>query len=114
MNAPHAWSPQIDIQSVLMREYRKQKPTEVKMDSQSKVSKWYLKVMYGLIWTGEWTTYYLIQSSTAKMTISLTTTVKCKMNFEMFPFDRHICKLEVSFLNSFIIQVLILLQSKIF
>ena len=27
----------------------------------------------------------------------LSTTVKCDMNFQTFPFDKHVCKIEVSF-----------------
>ena len=86
-----AWFPQIDIRSVVVLESRKKKPIEVSMDSKSEVSKW--------IWD-YLTSYYLVQSFSAKMTFSLTTTIKCSMDFEMFPFDSHICKLEVSSLSN--------------
>ena len=87
----HAWSPQIDIKSVVISESWIKNKIEVEMDYQSEVSKWcqYGCDLIDLI-------YFLVQSSSAKMTFSLTTIVKCNMNFEMFPFDSHICKLKVS------------------
>ena len=101
MNAPLAWSPQIDIRSVVVSESRNKELIEVKMDFQSEVNKWN--------WYDQYINY-LVQSFSAKMTFSLTTTVKCSMNFEMFPFDSHICKLEVSPLSIYV--YLFLLQNK--
>ena len=85
------WSPQIDIQSVEVSEKRTQELMEVIMDFQSEISKWEYR-------SKDWGNYdiYFVQSSSAKMKFFLTTTVKCSMNFRMFPFDSHICKLEVS------------------
>ena len=85
------WSPQIDIQSVEASEKRIQELMEVIMDFQSEISKWEYR-------SKDWGNYdiYFVQSSSAKMKFFLTTTVKCSMNFRMFPFDSHICKLEVS------------------
>ena len=88
----HAWSPQIDIQSVVISvSWIKKHKIEVKMDYQSEASKWcqYGCDLIDLI-------YFFVQSSSVKMTFSLTTTVKCSMDFDMFPFDSHICKLVVS------------------
>ena len=92
VKAPLAWSPQIDIRSVAVSESRNKELIEVKMDSQSEVSKWN--------WYDKYINY-LVQSFSAKMKFSLTTTVKCSMNFDMFPFDSHICKLEVSLPSNF-------------
>ena len=86
------WVPQLDIRSVVVSESRKLERLDVAMDSQSEVSKWN--------WYDKYINY-LVQSFTAKMKFSLTTTVKCSMNFDMFPFDSHICKLEVSLLSNF-------------
>ena len=61
------------------------------MDSQSEVITWDFDSDSEHHWT-----IYFVQSSSARMEFSLTTTVKCSMNFETFPFDSHICKLEVS------------------
>ena len=85
------WSPKIDIQSVEVSEKRTQELMEVIMDFQSEISKWEYR-------SKDWGNYdiYFVQSSSAKMKFFLTTTVKCSMNFQMFPFDSHICKLEVS------------------
>ena len=85
------WSPKIDIQSVEVSEKRTQELIEVRTDSLSVVSQWDFR-------SKEWGNcmHYFMQSSSAKLKFSLTTTVKCSMNFQMFPFDSHICKLEVS------------------
>ena len=84
------WSPQINIQSVEISEKRTEQ-MEVKMDSQSEVITWdFRSEQYGNY------IFYFVQSSSARLKFSLTTTVKCSMYFEMFPFDSHICKLEVS------------------
>ena len=85
------WSPKIDIQSVEVSEKRTQELIEVRTESYSEVSQWDFR-------SKKWDNYihYFMQSSSAKMKFSLTTTVKCSMNFRMFPFDSHICKLEVS------------------
>ena len=95
------WSPQIDIQSVEVSEKRKQEIMEVKMDSQSQVSmwklcrkRWNIKKLCGSALPYD--IHYFMQSSSARMKFSLTTTVKCSMNFTMFPFDSHFCKLKVS------------------
>ena len=85
------WSPQIDIQSVEVSEKRTTELIEVTMDSQSEVITWdFRSKKWGNI------IHHFVQSSSATMKFSLTATVKCSMNFEMFPFDSHICKLEVS------------------
>ena len=85
------WSPKIDIQSVEVSEKRTQELIQVRMDSLSEVSQWDFR-------SKEWGNFMhnFKQSSSAKMKFFLTTTVKCSMNFRMFPFDSHICKLEVS------------------
>ena len=85
------WSPQIDIQSVEVSEKRTTELIDVTTDSQSEIITWDFDSDSEHHWT-----IYFVQSSSARMEFSLTTTVKCSMNFEMFPFDSHICKLEVS------------------
>ena len=85
------WSPQIDIQSVEVSEKRSTELINVATDSQPEVIIWdFSSKIYGNHIT------YFVQSSTVRMKFSLTTTVKCNFNFEMFPFDSHICKLGVS------------------
>ena len=85
------WSPQIDIQSVEVSEKRTTELIDVTTDSQSEIITWdFSRKIYGNDIT------YFVQSSTVRMKFSLTTTVKCNFNFEMFPFDSHICKLGVS------------------
>ena len=90
------WSPQIDIQSVEVSEKRTTELIDVTTDSQSGTITW-----DHLAWDSSSKKYgnhitYFVQSSTVRMKFSLTTTVKCNFNFQMFPFDSHICKLEVS------------------
>ena len=90
------WSPQIDIQSVEVSEKRTTELIDVTTDSQSGIITW-----DHLAWDSSSKKYgnhitYFVQSSTVRMKFSLTTTVKCNFNFEMFPFDSHICKLGVS------------------
>ena len=90
------WSPQIDIQSVEVSEKRTTELIDVTTDSQSGIITW-----DHLAWDSSSKKYgnhitYFVQSSTVRMKFSLTTTVKSNFNFEMFPFDSHICKLEVS------------------
>ena len=85
------WSPQIDIQSVEVSEKRTTELIDVTTDSQSEIITWdFSRKIYGNDIT------YFVQSSTVQMKFSLTTTVKCNFDFQMFPFDSHICKLEVS------------------
>ena len=99
MNLPFSdvlWSPQLGIRSVMVLESWKLKLKHVGITSQSEVSKWYEHV--------------LVQCSLAKMIFSLTTTVKCSMDFEMFPFDSHVCNLGVSsFCTEYISVDLVLL-----
>ena len=87
MKAPLAWSPQIDIRSGLVSESRKSELIEVKTDSEPEVSYWHYDETFK---------FFFEQSSLAKMTFSLTTTINCNMDFEMSPTDNHTCKLEVS------------------
>ena len=84
------WSPQIDIQSIEVSD-KKRTMELIQMDSQSEIITWDFDSDSEHHWT-----IYFVQSSSARMEFSLTTTVKCSMNFETFPFDSHICKLEVS------------------
>ena len=84
------WSPQIDIQSIEVSD-KKRTMELIEMDSQSEVIMWDFDSDSEHHWT-----IYFVQSSSARMEFSLTTTVKCNFNFEMFPFDSHICKLGVS------------------
>ena len=84
------WSPQIDIQSIEVSD-KKRTMELIQMDSQSEIITWDFDSDSEHHWT-----IYFVQSSSARMEFSLTTTVKCSMNFEMFPFDSHICKLGVS------------------
>ena len=85
------WSPQIDIKSVEVSEKRTTELIDVTTDSQSEIITWdFSHKIYGNDVT------YFVQSSTVRMKFSLDTTVKCNFNFEMFPFDSHICKLGVS------------------
>ena len=79
------WVPQLDIRSVVVSESRKLERLDVAMDSQSEVSKWNWKDK----------DYFMVDSSFSKMKFFLTTTVKCSMSFEMFPFDSHGCKIKV-------------------
>ena len=84
------WSPQIDIQSIEVSD-KKRTMELIQMDSQSEIITWDFDSDSEHHWT-----IYFVQSSSARIEFSLTTTVKCSMNFRMFPFDSHICKLEVS------------------
>ena len=87
MRAPLGWYPKINIRSDKVSESRNENIFEVKMDSQSEISKWR---------RSDIDIQYLVQSISAKMTVTLTTTVKCSMKLEMSPNDTHSCKLEVS------------------
>ena len=62
MNAPLAWSPQIDIRSVVVSESRNKELIEFKTDSKSEVNKWN--------WYDQFI-HYLVQSFSAMMTFSL-------------------------------------------
>ena len=88
------WSPQIDIQSVEVSEKRTTELIDVTTDSQSEIITWDYSITTNKQTTNKIT--YFVQSSTVRMKFSLDTTVKCNFNFEMFPFDSHICKLGVS------------------
>ena len=87
MRASLGWYPQIGIRSDVVSESRNKDIFEVRMDSQSEISKWR---------RSDIDIQYLVQSISAKMTVTLTTTVKCSMKLEMSPNDTHSCKLEVS------------------
>ena len=97
IRASLGWYPQIDIRSDVVSESRNENIFEVKMDSQSKISKWR---------RSDTDIQYLVQSLSAKMTISLTTTVRCGMSFGRFPFDSHTCKLEVSLKSTNVVSIL--------
>ena len=86
MKSSIAWSPEIDVQSEVVSESMEEKLMYVEVDPQSAVSKWN--------WNNPTKVHYLIQSSSAMMTFSLKTKVKCSMDFRS-----HICRLEVSSLN---------------
>ena len=85
------WSPQIEIRSEVVSETRKNKQINITRNSQSKLSKWQENSCMV-----QCMAQCMDQNSSVLMSFSLTTTVKCNLDFALFPFDHHRCALLVS------------------